>query len=115
MSDYYLHAIVLEGCPYSNAALELLNEHKNIKTQIIKVNQTNKDNYKTTEIGTFPQIYLKRNNKNGSLLLGGYDKLEKFFDTFYFNKYSQENVKQYINDKWSKKSVLRLIELINTK
>ena len=36
MSDYYLHAIILEGCPYSNAALELLNEHKNIKTQIIK-------------------------------------------------------------------------------
>jgi glutaredoxin-related protein len=115
MSNYYLQAIVLEGCPYSNAAIELLNNHKNIKSKIITVNQSNKEDYKTIDISTFPQIYLKRNDKNGSLLLGGYDKLKEAFDTFYFNKYSKENVNNFINNKWSKKSVLRLIELINTK
>jgi len=115
MSNYYFHAIVLENCPYSNAALELFKEFKNNKVIITTVNQRNKENYKTEEISTFPQIYFKKNNSKGSLLLGGYSELKNIVDSFKNKEYSIDKINNFIsnNKKWSKKAVLRLIELIN--
>ena len=115
MDTYYLHSIILEGCPYSTAAYELLKSFPKIKSKITFVNSNNKENYKTDKINTFPQIYLKRHNKNGSLLIGGYTELKNLLDLFHKQKYSEDNVKKFINDNkdWSKKSILRFIELIN--
>jgi glutaredoxin len=113
MSQYYLHLVVLENCPYSEAALSFLNNYKKIKTDITRINHSNKENYKTNDINTFPQIYLKKNGSNGSLLLGGYTELKKAFDLFYHSKYNHDNIKKFKNKYWSKKSILRLIELIN--
>jgi glutaredoxin len=115
MDTYYLHSIILEGCPYSTAAHKLLKSFPKIKSKITFVNSNNKENYKTDKINTFPQIYLKRYNKNGSLLIGGYTEFKKLLDLFHTQKYSEANVNKFINDNkdWSKKSILRLIELIN--
>ena len=118
MNNYYLHSIILDNCPFSSAANDLLNNYFKNKLSNFKftfVNNQNKENYKTNDINTFPQIYLKRKNKNGSLLLGGYDDLKEFFDTFYKTKYNDKSINQFINKKkWSKKSTLRLIQLINS-
>ena len=116
MSNYYLQTTILENCPYGTATLELLNKH-NIKTNIISVNQNNKDNYKTEAIQTFPQVYLKKKNSNGSLLLGGYDALESFIEKFKLQSYSKKNIDQFIenNKMWSRKATLRFIEMINSK
>ena len=59
MDNYSLRAILLEGCPYSNSANELLKNY-NIPVDITWVNQNNKNNFKTDMISTFPQIYLKK-------------------------------------------------------
>jgi len=116
MSNYYLHIVALINCPYSNASIELVKDQK-FKSVITKVDNNNKDNYKTDDIDTFPQIYLKKNNNPGSLLLGGHTELKKFFDTFHVTEYKKENVDKFIeqNTRWTKKPVLRLIELINNK
>jgi glutaredoxin len=113
MNNYYLQTVILENCPYGNATLRLFEQH-NIKTQIITVTQNNKDNYKTENIQTFPQIYLKKNNSKGSLLLGGYDELVSFIDKFKLQSYSKKNIDEFIDTKkWSRKATLRLIELLN--
>jgi glutaredoxin len=75
MNNYYLYSVVLENCPYSEAASKLLNRHSNISKEIISVNKDNKENYKTYQINTFPQIYFKKKYKSGSLLIGGYEEL----------------------------------------
>jgi glutaredoxin-related protein len=115
MSNYYFTVIVLENCPFSNNALELLKKYKNIKTNITTITSQNKENYKTDKIATFPQIYIKKKNNSGSLLLGGYSDLQNVFDVFRGTNYSKDNIKNFItnNDRWSKKAVLRLIELVN--
>jgi len=111
---YYLFIVVLEGCPYSNAALELLTDNK-INFKSLKVTSNEKEKYKTGEISTFPQIYLKKNSN--SLLLGGYSDLKVFFETFNNQPYDIKNVNEFQRKylKWNKHSVLRLIELINLK
>lgn len=115
MNNYYLHSVILQNCPYSAAAYELLKNHPQIKTKVTFVNDNNKENYKTENINTFPQIYLKRYNKNGSLLIGGYTELKELFDLFYKTKYSNDKILEFINNnKWSKKSLLRFIHLINS-
>ena len=116
MNNYYLHSVILKNCPYSNAAHELLQNNSKIKKKITFINDSNKEKYKTNQINTFPQIYLKRQNKNGSLLIGGYTEFKQLFDLFYKTKYSHDNVTQIINNnnKWSKKSLLRFIQLINS-
>jgi len=115
MSNYYLQAVILENCPYSNAATKLLKNNQS-NTHFTIINNTNKDNYKTKDIDTFPQIYLKRYNKNGSLLIGGYTNLEELFNLFYKKNYSNENITNFIdnNNKWSRKPLLRFINLINS-
>lgn len=115
MSNYYLQSIVLQNCPYSNAAAELLNKHSNINKEIISISADDKEYYKTSHIDTFPQIYLKKKYKTGSFLIGGYSELRNLFELFHNKKYSHENIKKFIdtNKNWSKKALLRFIELIN--
>lgn len=109
---YYIKGIMLKGCSYSESALQLLKTH-NIKHNIITVDYNNMNNYITNQIDTFPQLYLKKQNNNGNLLLGGRDDLKKFIDTFKNKKYSEENVTKFMKEyKWSKKACLRLIELL---
>ena len=72
---YELKVVVLENCPYSIAAAELLTNHK-IKFKKILVNHETKYKYKTEQISTFPQIYLLNNKVE--ILLGGYSDLEKY-------------------------------------
>jgi hypothetical protein len=111
--SYYIKAILLDNCKYSIAANNLLILH-NINCQIINVNASNKLEYKTNQINTFPQIYLCKDNTLGSLLLGGYEELSNFISTFKENNLNNDNIKQFMNKyKWSKKATLRLIQIIN--
>ena len=114
MTNYYLHLVILENCPYSIAAKEFLENHLHIKTKITSVNHTNKENYKTDEIKTFPQIYLKKNNKQGSLLIGGYTEFKNLFNKYYKINYSKDKI-ELINNKWSKRALLNFIILINSR
>jgi len=107
-------AILLKNCGYSNAAHELLQSH-NIPLKLIWVDDSNKNVYKTQQIDTFPQIYLKRKTSKGTLLLGGYNDLSNVISIFYKQKISDDNINNWTNkSKWSKKSTLRLIQLINS-
>jgi hypothetical protein len=113
MNKYFIKAILLEGCSYSSAAYELIKNH-HLPVDITWVEQINKENFKNENINTFPQIYLKKINSNGNLLLGGYQELNNFVETFLGKKYSDDNINNFmIQSKWSKKSTLRLIQLIN--
>jgi glutaredoxin len=113
MSNYYLKVIILEGCPYGNKTKKLLNEN-NIQTKYVYIDHENKENYKTEDIQTFPQIYLNKYNSKGNLLLGGSSDLEDFISTFKNKQYNVKNVNNFMEKyKWSKKAVLRLIQLIN--
>lgn len=116
MSKYYINAIILNGCGYSKAANDLLDKYSNIKKTYVFVDYAEKDKYKTDLIETFPQIYLKKENTNYSLLLGGYSELQSFINTFYGN-YDDNIINKFMknNPLWSKKGTLRLIELINKK
>ena len=113
---YYLFIVVLKNCGYSQGAIELLNNY-NIKYKSIEINQEEKHKYITSEINTFPQIYLKKTKTNDSLLLGGYSDLKYFVDTFINKKYNESNILNFSKKYsfWNKRSILRLIEIIHTK
>jgi len=105
---YKLKVIVLENCPYSIAAVELLNNY-NIKFQKILVKQNNKEKFKTNEISTFPQIYMI--NKNEKLLLGGYSDLEEIINIINQTK-NLDKIKDILKEKYSNnKIILRIIEI----
>ena len=113
MNDYYIKVISLKNCHYSNKAIELLKKH-NIKYTHVDVDTHTKDNYKTSLIATFPQIYLCKNNALGTQLLGGCDDLVWFIDTFKKPHLDSNKVKDFMNKyKWSKKGTLKLIQIIN--
>jgi len=113
---YYLFIVVLKNCPYSERAVQLLEKNK-INFKSLKITSSDKDKYKTDEISTFPQVYLKKSRNNDTLLLGGYSDLNIFFDNFINKKYDENKVfnfqKKY--SLWNKHAVLRLIELVNLK
>ena len=111
---YYLFIVVLEHCPYSINAVQLLDKHK-IKYKKLTINSDDKEKYKTSEIQTFPQIYLKKTPSNDSLLLGGFDDLKLFMNMFVGKEYSEINIKEFQSKYtfWSKKPILKLIEIIN--
>ena len=114
MLDYYLNLILLEGCPYSEAAFKTV-KNLNIKNKYVWVNSKNKESYKTNSISTFPQIYLMKEDRLGSVLIGGNSDLQNIIGTFYKKKLDDKLVKEY--DKkydWSHKATLRIIELINS-
>ena len=110
---YYLKLIFLNNCPYSEAAKELILNNK-IKSKIIKVEQNEKEKFKTDKINTFPQIYLEKKNSKGSQLIGGYDIFKEIYDAVKSNS-SLNSIKDKITNKIniSNKSLLRLIELLN--
>jgi len=113
---YYLFVVVLENCPFSEGAVELLKKNKtNFKS--LKITSSDKDKYKTDEISTFPQIYLKKTRNNDTLLLGGFSDLKIFFENFINKKYDENKVNEFKKKYllWNKHAVLRLIELINLK
>jgi hypothetical protein len=116
MSDYFLKVISLENCPYSNAALELIKNNR-IQNNTTIISHSDKLKYKTNKIDTFPQIYLSKYNKKETLLLGGYDSLSSFIAMFKGIPLSEQNINNFMNNNntWSKKAVLRLIQLINQK
>ena len=113
-SKYYIHAVLLDDCSYSNKALELL-QTNNIKSQIQRVNYKNKDKFKLNKNDTYPQLFLKKEGFHDSLLLGGYTNLNEFINTFKYNQYNDEiiNKFQVKYNWWSKKAILRFIQLIN--
>jgi glutaredoxin len=114
-SEYYLYCVILKNCPYSEAAHTFLNSYNNIKKEFTFINQNEKENYKTKKINTFPQIYLKKYNSNGTQLIGGYTEIKNFFNEFY-GKYNNDIITKFLsnNNLWSKKTTLRLVELINS-
>ena len=114
MSKYYFHAVLLKNCKYSNAASELLNNN-NIKNQVQIVNSSNKEKFKLKNYKTFPQIFLKKEDSKESLFLGGYSDLNDFVKTFKNQSYDEKNILEFKNkyNWWSKKAILRSIELIN--
>jgi glutaredoxin len=119
MTNYKLFVYSLEGCGYSKACLDTLN-NLNIEYQVIRVSYDEKEKYKIPNvIETYPQIYLKKNNTKGSLLLGGYSDLKNIIDTFINSPYDENKINNFIlNTKlngWNKKALLRLIELLISK
>jgi hypothetical protein len=116
MSKYYIYAIILNDCGYSTAAKDMLDKFTNIKKKYVFINYNEAEKYTNNLIKTFPQIYLKKENNSSSLLLGGYTDLEQFVNTFH-NNYNENdiNIFKKKNPLWSKKAILRLIELINKK
>lgn len=109
---YKLKVIVLENCPYSIAAAELL-ENYNIQFQKKLVKQNNKEKFKTNEISTFPQIYMI--NKTEQILLGGYSDLEEIMNIINssknLDKIKDELKKKYLNNKNNLKIILRIIQI----
>lgn len=69
---------VLRGCPYCNAAIELVKKHK-ITNKLVYVNDMQKDFYKQKhKMQTFPQIFYRTSeNSKSQTLIGGYDDLEQ--------------------------------------
>jgi hypothetical protein len=118
MSNYYLYAVILKNCPYSTAGHELINSFNHIEKKFSIIQAREKDKYKTEYINTFPQIYLKRHNTNGTQLIGGYSEFKSIVETFYHNT-DNLNIENKVNDflkensSWNKKSFLRLIELLH--
>ena len=109
-----LKVIVLENCPYSIAASELLSNYK-IKFDKIMVNNNNKQEYKTDKISTFPQIYMINQDKE-EILLGGYSNIEEIINII--NSSTKINViKKEIKTKYSyinNKQILRIIEIFGS-
>ncbi len=113
MNNYFLKIILLEDCPYS-IALDKLIKNNNIPNKSIWISHSQKNNYKTDQIETFPQIYLNKINNKDNILFGGYDDFNNFFLEFKSQKLLDNKVQTYMNKlNWSKKAVLRLIQLIN--
>jgi glutaredoxin len=103
---FKLKLISLDGCPYSMAAESFLKD-LNIKFDLIKVYQENKDEYKNKDIKTFPQIYMD------NILLGGYDDLKEIYDTLSSKKNLDEMIeylKTKVKNKMTRKEILRIIE-----
>jgi glutaredoxin-related protein len=101
-----LKAIILEDCPYSIKLVELLNNNEISFTKIM-VKQIDKEKYKTTEIKTFPQLYL------GDDLIGGYDVSNTIFNIINNNDdldFLKTELNKFLN-KFNNKKILKLIKL----
>ena len=111
MNNYFLKTILLENCPFSINAHELI-ETNNIPHEKNWITQQEKQHYKTNNRNTFPQIYLCKKNSNGTLFLGGYSELQNIFNIINSNKINIDTFMSNHTD-WSLKSKLRLIQLLN--
>lgn len=111
---YYIHTVLLDGCPYSIKAKELLVQY-NIRHIDTILDDTNKEKFKSNNLSTFPQIFLKKHNSNGSQYIGGYSELDELFRTFYKQRLDNSNlIRIQSKYKMSRKATLRLVELINS-
>ena len=111
---YYLDVISLEGCPFCNALEDLLNK-TGIKFNLTKVKYNDKELFKTEQISSYPQIYLKKKNSKINLLVGGYDIFKKIIEKINTKpdiKTFVDELKESLDPKFNKKSILRLIELL---
>ena len=102
-----LQAIILEDCGYSQALVELLTNF-NISFERIDVKRSDKEEFKTAFISTFPQLYLIVHKKK--ILIGGYDKTSSIIDLIKNNDFDtilKKLSKEYPNE--SKKNKLRVI------
>jgi glutaredoxin len=113
MTGYFIKAIMLENCPYSINADKIIKQY-NLPHKILWIDNNSKNKYVNNMIQTFPQIYLKKNNSNQHLLLGGHDDLLAFISTFKSQKINDIEINNFMKKyNWSKKATLRLIQLIN--
>lgn len=87
---YCLKIVSLDGCPYSKAGEELLEKYN---PKVIHVSRDEKENYKTNEISTFPQIYF--NTGHQELLIGGYSDTKDLFDKL--DKLNTKNINVAVN------------------
>ena len=112
---YYLKIYVLKNCGYCSLALKILknNMNKKVKLEIVNVNENDKDKYKTKEINTFPQIYLKKDNSKGSVLLGGYTDIKNIINKINFDLDESYKFIKKNNKNLSKKAILRIIEIFS--
>ena len=109
---YSLKAIILEHCPYCIGLKKLLSDNE-IPIEYTIIEYKDKDKFKTTEINTFPQVYLQRNNSKNSLLIGGFDTMKEIIDIILLKKL--DIIKKKLSKKfpeWSDKTRLRLIQLL---
>ena len=112
---YYFDIILLEGCSSSSDAYNLLVNNQ-INHKKVIVNNNNKHLYKSKDIDTYPQIYLKKYNHNGNVLIGGYDNLSNLFKLFHGKELNDKHISNVMNEyNISKKASLRIFELINSK
>jgi glutaredoxin len=112
-NNYYITAILLDSCHYSTLANKLLNKY-NIPHKIINVDNKTKNIYKSNIIHTYPQLYLNKLNSKGNLLLGGYNDLLNFITNFSKQPIDKTKINLFMKkNKWSLKSTIRLIQLIN--
>ena len=115
MNKYNIKIISLENCPYSEAAENLIKSN-NTNCIIKKVNSNTKEQYKSDEIRTFPQVYLEKNKQ--PILLGGYNDLQNIYDII--NSSTKLNIilkklNTALSDNWSRKFKLRLVQILNNK
>ena len=85
------HIIIysLFGCPFSEAAVKLLEDNE-IEHKVIKINQEEKNDCKIkNNMSTFPQIFYVDNNGNTEKI-GGYDNLNNILEL-------KINIKKNIN------------------
>lgn len=111
---YYIDVISLEGCPYSSSAEDLLTLKK-VNYKLTKVKYDEKEMHKNDEIATFPQIYLKKKNSSGKMLIGGYDNLKDIYNKIATSKSIDSMVKSVsksVGRNFNKKTILRLVELL---
>ena len=107
---YYLEINSLEGCSYSQEVNSLVKNH-NINANINIISQNEKHLYKNQQINTFPQVYLKKYNSAGSILLGGNSDFKEILS---MNNKTLDLQLKLLSDKYnsiSKKTKLRIIEL----
>ena len=110
---YYLEIISLDGCPYSRAAKELVTK-QNINHEIFNVSYEDRSRFKNSDIQTFPQVYLKKKNKNGGLLIGGFDDLNNTHKIINSKKpidVMKDELSVLFAEEFPDKSILRVIQL----
>jgi len=75
--------VALEGCPYSQNAVEfftrLRDRNPRIKVDIVAVDGTTKSQYQTRQYSTFPQIsyHVKSGKHIRQVFIGGWDQWER--------------------------------------
>ncbi|ADO67212.1 hypothetical protein crov179 [Cafeteria roenbergensis virus] len=109
---YYLQVNSLIGCPYSIEVEKIL-QQENINSKIIKINPSEKHLYKNEQISSFPQIFLKKYNSKGQLLLGGNSDFKEILNLQ--NKDLNIQIKSLLKKYpvMTHKTKLRLIQLFN--